>query len=152
MLSVRTKIKATRLYFFSVAAVNTFSICHLTPVTGLALTVPDLVAHFSFSFPFSHHFNLSSSSFCPSSTLPFLPFLPPPLLLLPAPALFPPVADDDDSALLGHLMTVGKKVAKQLNLDSGFRLVVNDGSDGAQSVYHLHLHILGGRQMKWPPG
>jgi len=61
-------------------------------------------------------------------------------------------AEDDDSALLGHLMTVGKKVAKQLNLDKGFRLVVNDGSDGAQSVYHLHLHILGGRQMKWPPG
>merc|ERR1739838_689624 len=61
-------------------------------------------------------------------------------------------ASDDDGALLGHLMTVGRKVAKQLNLDNGFRLVVNDGSDGAQSVYHLHLHILGGRQMRWPPG
>jgi len=61
-------------------------------------------------------------------------------------------AEDHDSALLGHLMTVARKVAQQLNLDKGFRVVVNDGSDGAQSVYHLHLHILGGRQMRWPPG
>lgn len=61
-------------------------------------------------------------------------------------------AEDDDSALLGHLMTVARKVAKQLNLDNGFRVIVNDGSDGAQSVYHLHLHIMGGRQMRWPPG
>ena len=49
-------------------------------------------------------------------------------------------------------MLVAGKVAKQLKLDNGFRVVVNDGADGAQSVYHLHLHILGGRQMRWPPG
>jgi len=61
-------------------------------------------------------------------------------------------AEDCDSALLGHLMTVARKVAKDLKLDNGFRLVVNDGRDGAQSVYHLHLHIMGGRQMGWPPG
>jgi len=61
-------------------------------------------------------------------------------------------AGDEDSALLGHLMTVARKVAVQLKLAKGFRVVVNDGNDGAQSVYHLHLHILGGRQMKWPPG
>lgn len=54
--------------------------------------------------------------------------------------------------LLGHLMLVARKVAKDLGLENGFRLVVNNGRDGAQSVYHLHIHILGGRQMKWPPG
>ncbi|XP_014610716.1 PREDICTED: histidine triad nucleotide-binding protein 1 [Polistes canadensis] len=61
-------------------------------------------------------------------------------------------ADDEDEALLGHLMLVARKVAKQEGLDNGFRLVVNDGKDGAQSVFHLHLHVLGGRQMQWPPG
>ena len=49
-------------------------------------------------------------------------------------------------------MYVAQKLAKQQGLDKGFRLVVNDGQDGAQSVYHLHLHVLGGRQMGWPPG
>ena len=44
------------------------------------------------------------------------------------------------------------QVAKELKLDNGYRLVVNDGPQGAQSVYHLHIHILGGRQMTWPPG
>ena len=61
-------------------------------------------------------------------------------------------AEEVDGALLGHLMLVAGKVAKQLKLDNGFRVVVNDGADGAQSVYHLHLHILGGRPMRWPPG
>lgn len=61
-------------------------------------------------------------------------------------------ATEEDEALLGHLLIVGKKVAAQLGLDDGFRVVVNDGKDGAQSVYHLHLHFLGGRQMRWPPG
>lgn len=61
-------------------------------------------------------------------------------------------ATEEDEALLGHLMIVGKKVAAKLGLDDGFRVVVNDGKDGAQSVYHLHLHFLGGRQMRWPPG
>lgn len=61
-------------------------------------------------------------------------------------------AADDDEALLGHLMIVAKKVAKQEGLENGFRLVINDGKDGAQSVYHLHLHVLGGRQLEWPPG
>lgn len=62
-------------------------------------------------------------------------------------------AADDDAQLLGHLLTVAHKTATgSLNLDNGFRIVINDGVEGAQSVYHLHLHILGGRQMKWPPG
>ena len=62
------------------------------------------------------------------------------------------LATDEDEGLLGHLMIVGKTVAKNLGMVDGFRVVVNDGKNGAQSVYHLHLHFLGGRQMEWPPG
>ncbi|XP_060871968.1 adenosine 5'-monophosphoramidase HINT1 [Metopolophium dirhodum] len=61
-------------------------------------------------------------------------------------------ADSSDETLLGHLMLVASKVAKEQGLNDGFRLVVNNGKDGAQSVYHLHLHVLGGRQLGWPPG
>lgn len=61
-------------------------------------------------------------------------------------------ADDNDEQLLGHLMLVARKVAAQKGLTKGFRLVVNDGPIGAQSVYHLHIHVLSGRQMQWPPG
>lgn len=61
-------------------------------------------------------------------------------------------SEEADESILGHLMYVAQKVAKQEGLEKGFRLVVNDGQDGAQSVYHLHLHVLGGRQMEWPPG
>ena len=62
-------------------------------------------------------------------------------------------AQEDDTALLGHLMYVAKSCAKDQGLDDdGYRLVINNGSNGAQSVFHLHLHVLGGRQMKWPPG
>ncbi|XP_029017720.1 histidine triad nucleotide-binding protein 2, mitochondrial isoform X2 [Betta splendens] len=61
-------------------------------------------------------------------------------------------AKDDDSALLGHLLVVAKNVAKQESLSEGYRVVINDGVHGSQSVYHLHIHVLGGRQMKWPPG
>lgn len=61
-------------------------------------------------------------------------------------------AQDDDKELLGHLLLTGQKVAAQVGLDDGFRVVINDGKDGAQSVYHLHLHFLGKRQLNWPPG
>lgn len=54
--------------------------------------------------------------------------------------------------MLGHLMLVAKKLAKDAGLQNGYRVVINDGSDGGQSVYHIHLHVLGGRQMGWPPG
>lgn len=54
--------------------------------------------------------------------------------------------------LLGHLMIVGKKCAANLGLTNGFRMVVNEGPEGGQSVYHVHLHVLGGRQLGWPPG
>ena len=50
-------------------------------------------------------------------------------------------------------MVAARKVAEKEGIaESGYRLVVNDGPDGAQSVYHLHIHIMGGRQMSWPPG
>ncbi|XP_052088464.1 uncharacterized HIT-like protein Synpcc7942_1390 [Mytilus californianus] len=61
-------------------------------------------------------------------------------------------ATDTDEKLLGHLLLVAKKVAEQEKLDNGYRIVINNGPDGSQSVYHLHLHIMGGRQMEWPPG
>ncbi|XP_041643886.1 histidine triad nucleotide-binding protein 2, mitochondrial isoform X1 [Cheilinus undulatus] len=61
-------------------------------------------------------------------------------------------AKDDDAELLGHLLVVARNVAKQESLNEGYRVVINDGKHGAQSVYHLHIHVLGGRQMKWPPG
>lgn len=62
-------------------------------------------------------------------------------------------ADDGDEALLGHLLTIARKVAAQEGLDvTGYRLVINDGANGGQSVDHLHVHVLGGRRMSWPPG
>nr|XP_058928180.1 adenosine 5'-monophosphoramidase HINT2 isoform X4 [Kogia breviceps] len=58
----------------------------------------------------------------------------------------------EDQQLLGHLLLVAKKTAKAEGLGDGYRLVINDGKLGAQSVYHLHIHVLGGRQLQWPPG
>jgi histidine triad (HIT) family protein len=54
-------------------------------------------------------------------------------------------------SLLGHLLLVASQVGRA-ECPNGFRIVINDGVDGAQSVYHLHLHVVGGRQMQWPPG
>ena len=54
--------------------------------------------------------------------------------------------------LLGHLLVVARKVAAEQNLAKGFRVVINDGKDGGQEVYHIHIHVLGGRQLSWPPG
>ena len=57
------------------------------------------------------------------------------------------------AALLGELFDTANKLAKEQNIDkSGFRLVINCGNDGGQEVPHLHMHLLGGRKMKWPPG
>lgn len=62
-------------------------------------------------------------------------------------------AREDQKELLGHLMFTAQTVAHQEGLvPGGFRLVINDGPHGAQSVYHLHIHVIGGRQMSWPPG
>jgi histidine triad (HIT) family protein len=61
-------------------------------------------------------------------------------------------AESQDHALMGHLLLTAKRVAEQVGLTNGYRVVINNGPDGGQTVYHLHLHILGGRQMEWPPG
>lgn len=57
-----------------------------------------------------------------------------------------------DAALLGHLILTARQIAAQLGLSNGYRLVVNCGVDGGQSVNHLHVHLLGGRALGWPPG
>ena len=57
-----------------------------------------------------------------------------------------------DQALLGHLLLKAAAVAKQLGLANGYRLVINNGPDGGETVPHLHCHILGGRHLAWPPG
>lgn len=54
--------------------------------------------------------------------------------------------------MLGHLLLTAKRVAEEAGLKNGYRVVINTGDDGGQTVYHLHLHILGGRQLDWPPG
>ncbi|MCH7964419.1 MAG: histidine triad nucleotide-binding protein [Bacteroidetes bacterium] len=59
----------------------------------------------------------------------------------------------EHASLLGEMIDAANKLAKENGIDeSGFRLVLNCGDNGGQEVYHLHLHLLGGRQMKWPPG
>ncbi|MDR0522246.1 MAG: histidine triad nucleotide-binding protein [Planctomycetaceae bacterium] len=59
---------------------------------------------------------------------------------------------EDDSVLLGHLFGVIRELTQKLGLENGYRVVVNCGDDGGQTVYHLHFHILGGRQLGWSPG
>ena len=62
-------------------------------------------------------------------------------------------AGDEDRDLLGHLLLVARDVARAEGLDErGFRIVQNNGDEGGQAVSHLHIHVLGGRQMRWPPG
>ncbi|KAL3145378.1 14 kDa zinc-binding protein [Trebouxia sp. C0009 RCD-2024] len=58
---------------------------------------------------------------------------------------------DRHEPLLGHLIHVASKVARQEGCDQGFRTVINDGPQGCQSVYHLHVHVFGGKQLGWPP-
>jgi histidine triad (HIT) family protein len=59
---------------------------------------------------------------------------------------------ESDEPLVGHLFTVIGKIAAQLGLESGYRVVVNCGRDAGQAVMHLHLHLLAGRRLTWPPG
>jgi histidine triad (HIT) family protein len=61
-------------------------------------------------------------------------------------------AQADDQQLLGHILLKAAEVAKKLDLKSGYRLVINNGADGGETVPHLHVHILGGRHLAWPPG
>lgn len=58
----------------------------------------------------------------------------------------------DDEQLLGHLLLVAGKISQELGIDDAFRLVINNGSEAGQTVFHLHLHVVGGRRFEWPPG
>jgi len=60
-------------------------------------------------------------------------------------------ARSDQKELLGHLLYVAQEVGKK-ECPNGFRIVINDGKEGQQTVFHLHLHVIGGRQLSWPPG
>lgn len=66
----------------------------------------------------------------------------------------PRIADakPEDHQVLGHLLLKAAEVARKLGLSNGYRLVINNGPDAGESVPHLHLHIMGGRAMAWPPG
>lgn len=61
-------------------------------------------------------------------------------------------AGSEDESLLGHLLLVAAKVAKSEGIGEGFRIAINNGAKAGQSVFHLHLHVLGGRSLAWPPG
>ena len=75
------------------------------------------------------------------------------LLIIPKKSI-PKLSDasEEDKELLGHLLWVAGEVARDLELDNTFRLVVNNGAKAGQSVFHLHLHLLSGRPLQWPPG
>ena len=78
------------------------------------------------------------------------------VLIIPKVTDIPTVSDLDPSKhseLLGAMVAAANKIAKDLSVDKeGFRLVMNCGANGGQDVYHLHMHLLGGRKMNWPPG
>lgn len=59
---------------------------------------------------------------------------------------------EEDFGLIAHLMKVAQQLAEEFKLENGFRVVINTGRDGGQSVNHLHVHLLGGRALGWPPG
>jgi len=61
-------------------------------------------------------------------------------------------ASVEDQATLGHLLLVAGQLSRQLGLAKGFRVVINNGPDGGETVPHLHVHLLGGRALDWPPG
>lgn len=62
-------------------------------------------------------------------------------------------ADETDEKVLGKMVIVAKKIATDFGLDNdGFRLLLNEGKNGGQTIYHLHFHLLGGRRLMWPPG
>lgn len=61
-------------------------------------------------------------------------------------------AKPEQAALLGHLLLTAGELAKKEGLAEGFRVVINNGPDGGETVPHLHVHVLGGKKLKWPPG
>ena len=81
------------------------------------------------------------------------PQAPTHLLIIPKKPI-PKLSDatKEDQALLGHLMLVAGEISRALELDETFRLITNNGANAGQSVFHLHLHLLSGRPLAWPPG
>jgi histidine triad (HIT) family protein len=63
-----------------------------------------------------------------------------------------PEAGSDDAVIIGHSHLVAAKLGKERGIEQGYRTVYNVGPDSGQSVFHLHLHLIGGRKMAWPPG
>ena len=61
-------------------------------------------------------------------------------------------AGAEDQALLGHMLLAAGKITRDLKIDGAFRLVINNGKEGGQAVFHVHMHILAGRKFRWPPG
>ncbi len=61
-------------------------------------------------------------------------------------------ADESDEALLGRILLATRRLARELGVESGYRVVTNCGAPAGQSVFHIHFHLLGGRSMGWPPG
>jgi histidine triad (HIT) family protein len=61
-------------------------------------------------------------------------------------------AQQEDTAMMGHILAKVGEIAREQDLQRGYRLVINTGPDGGQTVEHLHVHLLGGRHMTWPPG
>lgn len=81
------------------------------------------------------------------------PQAPTHILVIPRKHITGPAAlTDADQALIGKLVKTGTDLAAQAGLEDGFRLVMNNGESAGQTVFHLHMHVLGGRQMTWPPG
>ena len=64
----------------------------------------------------------------------------------------PHAVNDENGAVVGHIYAVIAKLAAELGLENGYRVVANDGADGGQTVGHLHFHVLAGRSLAWPPG
>lgn len=64
---------------------------------------------------------------------------------------FTSIKDVKDESLTGHMFAIGNRIAEENNIDN-FRYVINTGEEAGQTVFHLHLHLIGGRRMTWPPG
>ena len=73
------------------------------------------------------------------------------LVIPPTPLAGRAAAAEEDESLLGHLVLVARQIAADAGLED-FRVVINNGSGAGQTVFHLHLHVLGGRPLSWPPG
>ena len=81
------------------------------------------------------------------------PQAPTHILVIPKQTI-PKLSDavNQDKELLGHMLLTVKSIAEQEGLSNGYRVVINTDQDGGQTVFHLHMHLLGGRSLSWPPG